>query len=41
MEHYGFREPLEKLVSECRDLLLANTVSPSQRIASTEVKHRP
>ena len=38
MEHYGYREPLETLVSECRDILLANSVSPTQRMAAMAIK---
>ena len=34
MERYGYAEPLDTLVKECRAILLANSVSPLQRIAA-------
>ena len=38
MKHYDYQEPLDTLVSECRDILLANSVNPAQIAAAKEAK---
>jgi len=34
MERYHYEQPLEKLISECREILMANSVSPLQKLVS-------
>ncbi len=38
MEKYGYQEPLDKLVTECRELLVNHSTSPMQRKSANSVK---
>jgi hypothetical protein len=38
MERYHYEQPLEKLISECREILMANSVSPLQKLVSHSVQ---
>ena len=40
MEHYGYSQSLEALVSECRDILIAHSVVPTQQAAAHQAKQR-
>lgn len=40
MEHYKYERPLEALVDECREILLANTVNPAQIASARDAKKR-
>jgi hypothetical protein len=41
MERYHYEQPLEKLISECRDILMANSVSPLQKLVSQSLQRPP